>query len=49
MAYSISQGDTQEEALKNIKDATAGYLESLKKHGEAIPPPIQEELVEITM
>ena len=37
----ISQGDTRAEALENIKDALEGYLISLKKHGEAIPPPIQ--------
>ncbi len=27
----ISQGKTREEALKNIRDAIIGYLESLKK------------------
>lgn len=43
----ISQGKTREEALENIKDAIAGYLESLKKHNEPIPPPIDEEIVEI--
>jgi antitoxin HicB len=32
----ISQGKTKEEALKNITDARAGYLQSLKKHGEHI-------------
>ena len=39
----ISQGKTRAEALANIKDAMAGYLESLKKHGEPAPPPISEE------
>ena len=43
----ISQGKTREEALKNIQDAIKGYLESLKKHGEPIPPPIDEEIVEV--
>ena len=33
----ISQGATRKEALKNIKDAIKGYLESLKKHNEPIP------------
>jgi len=33
-----SQGETREEAEANIKDAIAGYLISLKKHGEPIPP-----------
>lgn len=36
----VSQGKTREEAKENIKDAIAGYLESLKKHGDPIPPPI---------
>ena len=43
----ISQGKTREEALKNIKDAIKGYLESLKKHGEPIPLPIEEEIIEV--
>ena len=36
----ISQGKTRTEALENIKDAAKGYLESLKKHNEPIPPSI---------
>ena len=44
----ISQGKTRKEALENIKDAMKGYLESLKKHKEPIPPSIQEEVVEIS-
>jgi predicted RNase H-like HicB family nuclease len=43
----ISQGATREEAVANIKDAIAGYLVSLKKHDEPVPPPITEEIVEI--
>lgn len=43
----ISQGESREEALRNIKDAIEGYIESLKKHSEAIPPPIDEEVVEV--
>jgi predicted RNase H-like HicB family nuclease len=43
----ISQGKNREEALANIKDAIQGYLESLKKHNEPIPPSIEEELVEV--
>ena len=30
----ISQGKTRAEALANVKDAIAGYLESVKKHGD---------------
>ncbi|MGD2250088.1 MAG: type II toxin-antitoxin system HicB family antitoxin [Candidatus Methanofastidiosia archaeon] len=43
----ISQGKTREEALNNIRDAIKGYLESLEKHDEPIPPPIDEEIVEV--
>ena len=43
----ISQGKTRKEALNNIKDAIKGYLESLKKHNDPIPPSIYEEMVEI--
>ncbi|MGB8992944.1 MAG: hypothetical protein WCD80_12885 [Desulfobaccales bacterium] len=32
-------GVDREEAQANIKEAIIGYLESLKKHGEPIPPP----------
>ncbi len=32
-----SQGDTQEDALRNIEEAIALYLESLKAHGEDTP------------
>ena len=42
----ISQGTTRQEALTNIRDAIAGYLESLRQHDEPIPPPIWEETVE---
>jgi predicted RNase H-like HicB family nuclease len=32
----VSQGATREEALVNIKEAIAVYLESLEAHGEAV-------------
>ncbi len=32
-----SQGDTLAEAQRNIEEAMAAYLESLKAHGEQIP------------
>ena len=32
-----SQGDTRDEAIRNITDAIEGYLESLRKHGDPIP------------
>ena len=43
----VSQGKTREEARRNIIDAIGGCLESLRKHGEPIPPSITEEVVEI--
>ncbi len=43
----VTQGKTRAEALKNIKDAIQGYLESLRKHNEPIPPSIEEEMVEV--
>lgn len=42
----ISQGQTRAEALANIREAIGVYLESLESHGEPVPPPITEELVE---
>ena len=32
-----TQGDTLEEALGNVREAIEAYLESLQKHGEAVP------------
>ncbi len=45
----ISQGNTRKESLDNINDAIKGYLESLKKHNEPIPPSIYEETVEVSI
>jgi len=45
----VSQGKNRREALENIQDAIKGYLESLKKHDEPIPPSIEEEIVEVTI
>ena len=43
----LSQGRTREEAVANVREAMAAYLESLEEHGEPIPPPIDEEIVEL--
>jgi len=32
-----TQGDTLDEALANVREAIEAYLESLQKHGEAVP------------
>ncbi len=43
----VSQGETRAEVLENVREAIAVYLESLESHGEPVPPPITEELVEV--
>jgi predicted RNase H-like HicB family nuclease len=43
----ITQGTTRNEALVNAREAIQAYVESLVKHGEAVPPPITEELLEV--
>ena len=43
----ISEGKTRKEALVNIKDAIQGYIASLRKHNEPVPPSIEEEMVEV--
>jgi len=45
----VSQGRTRDEALANIRDAAAGYVESLRKHGEPVPLPITEDVVEVEL
>ena len=35
----FTQGATVPEALERAQEAICGYLESLAKHGEPIPPP----------
>ena len=45
----ISQGRTRAAAIENIKEAIAAYLESLNAHSEPIPPPISEEIVEVSL
>jgi len=45
----ISQGKTREETLENIQDAMKGYVESLQKHNEPVPPSINEEIVEVAI
>ena len=42
-----SQGATRAEARQNIEEAMTAYIESLRKHGDAVPPPISEEIIEI--
>jgi predicted RNase H-like HicB family nuclease len=46
----ISEGDTREEALINIKEAIELYIESLTDDGEPIPSEdsVEEAVVEVT-
>ncbi len=46
----ISEGDTKEEALANIKEAIELYIESLQADGEPIPTEetVEEAIVEVT-
>lgn len=45
----ISQGISRQKALENIQDAMRAYLESLKEHGDPIPPAIYEETVDVVV
>lgn len=44
----VSQGRTRSEAAEKIREAIEAYLESLKKHGDPVPPSIFEEAIEIS-
>jgi len=44
----ISQGTTRTEATVNIREAIEGYLKSLRKHGDPVPPSISEEVIEVS-
>ena len=43
----ISQGETRDAALSNVREAVELYLESLEAHGDPVPPPITEEIIEV--
>jgi len=43
----VSQGRTRTEAMDHIREAIEGYLQSLRKHGEPVPPSISEEVIEV--
>lgn len=45
----VSQGKTRKEAVQNVQDAVRGYLESLRKHNDPIPPSIDEEILDIAL
>lgn len=45
----VSQGTTRREAVQNVEEAIAAYLESLDERGEPVPPAIDEELVDVAV
>lgn len=40
----ISEGDTYEEALENIKEAIHAFIESLQKDGLPVPEELSEKI-----
>ncbi len=45
----VSQGATRDEAVRNVREAIEGYLESLRERGEPIPPSILEEVIDVAV
>jgi predicted RNase H-like HicB family nuclease len=43
----VSQGASREEAIAKTREAIELYLESLREHGKAVPPGVEQELVEV--
>jgi predicted RNase H-like HicB family nuclease len=43
----VSQGDTREEALKNIEEAAALYIEDVQATGDPLPVEDQREFIEL--
>ncbi len=43
----VSQGNTRGEALENIREAISLYVESLREHGEPVPPGLDQEIIEV--
>lgn len=42
MKSAMEKAIAAKEALENIQDAMAGYIASLEKHGEPVPPQITD-------
>jgi predicted RNase H-like HicB family nuclease len=43
----VSQGDTREEALKNIEEAAELYIEDVQATGDPLPVEDQREFIEL--
>ena len=45
----VSQGETRNEALRNVREAIEGYVESLRARNEPVPPSIHEEVIDVAV
>ena len=43
----VSQGDTHEEALRNIREAIEVYVEDCREAGDPIPTEAGKEMIEV--
>ena len=43
----VSEGSTRAEGTVNVKEAMDGYLRSLNRHNEQVPPGIAQEIVDV--
>jgi antitoxin HicB len=43
----VTQGESRDEALEMIRDAIQGYVVSLEKQGEPVPPGIAKNVEEV--
>ncbi len=45
----VSEGETVDEALENIKKAIELYIESLVEHGEPVPPDVDLKVYSVAV
>lgn len=45
----VSQGKNKREALRNVKEAIALYVETLIEHGQPVPREAGREIVELSI
>ena len=45
----VSEGDTYEEALRNIKEAIKGYLEAMEKQARMTPTPAAVQYAKVAV
>ena len=43
----VADGKTRADALSSVREAVEMYLESLREHGDPVPPAITEDVVEV--